>query len=309
MQRQSIIILIQPLSDPIARGNFKVAIDVKSGDEIGSLSDGFNKMAGEIQRLVLETAEKARMEGELKTAKLVQQTLFPNDHLKDGEIEIKGYYEPASECSGDWWYYKRIKNHTMFCIGDATGHGVPAALLTAAARSAASALEKFHGLPLHEMMEVFNHAIYNTAHGRVMMTLFLGLYDHESGTVDYCNASHEPPFLLPNKVILKKMDLQILHEVTGPRLGESVVSQYRSTKIKLSPGDKIVLYSDGVTELYNGAGSMWGERSLIKCLITCHNEKMNLAATMNEIAKQISTFREEYPLQDDVTYFMLTRAA
>ena len=266
-------------------------------------------MAGEIQRLLLETAEKTRMEGELKTARLVQETLFPKNHLKENEIEIKGYYEPASECSGDWWYYKKIKNQTMFCIGDATGHGVPAALLTAAARSAASTLEKFSGLPLHEMMEVFNRAIYNTAQGKVMMTMFLGLYDHETGVVDYCNASHEPPYFLPNKVSLKKTDLQILNEATGPRLGEGETSTYTSVKFQLTQGDKILLFTDGVTELLNKTGDMWGERALIKCLIACHNDKKNIVATMEEIASQISTFREEHPLQDDVTYFLLTRAA
>ena len=142
-----------------------------------------------------------------------------------------------------------------------------------------------------------------------MMTMFLGLYDHGTGVVTYCNASHEPPYLLPNKEDLKKKDLQILHDASGPRLGEGEDSVYVSAQAQLSKGDKIVLYTDGVTELQNKSGDMWGERALIKCLITCHNEKKDLVATMGEIAGQISTFRAKHPLQDDVTYFMLERSA
>ncbi len=293
----------------IAKGNFSVILEAGSKDEVGTLSNGFNVMTAEIQRLLIETAEKARMESELKTAQLVQQTLFPKEHHKEHGLEILGHYQPASECSGDWWYYKKINNKTMFCIGDATGHGVPAALLTAAARSAASAIEKFPTLSLSNMMDIFNTSIYNTAKGQVMMTMFLGLYDHDTGTVEYCNASHEPPFLLPNVANLTKNDFQLLHAANGPRLGESSDASYQSAEIKLSPGEKIVLYTDGVTEIRNQTGDMWGERALIRCLISCHNDKKNLAGIMVEIDNQLNTFRSTHPLEDDVTYFMLERAS
>jgi sigma-B regulation protein RsbU (phosphoserine phosphatase) len=292
----------------IAQGNFKVNLIVRGGDEVSALSNGFNKMAIEIERLLLETVEKSRMQEELKTAQLVQRTLFPVDHLKEYELEIKGFYEPAKECSGDWWYHKKIGDRTLLCIADATGHGVPAALLTASARSAASAIENFPKLTLNEMLSIFNRAIYNTAKGQVMMTMFLGLYDHATGILTYCNASHEPPYLLPNRVGLKKRDIQILHEASGPRLGESEDSKYSSSHVQLQMGDKIIFYTDGVTELKNKAGDMWGERALIKCLIACHNEKKDIVATMSELAGQIDSFRAKHPLQDDLTYFMLERS-
>ncbi len=293
----------------IAKGNFGVTVDIQSGDEIGSLSDGFNKMTGEIQRLMRETAEKTRMEGELQTAKLVQSTLFPEPYLRETDLEIKGVYQPASECSGDWWYHKRIGQKTLFCIGDATGHGVSAALLTASARSAASAIETFPHLSLHDMISVFNSAIYNTAKGQVMMTFFLGLYDHNSGIISYCNASHEPPLLVPHKENVAKGDLMILQEGCSSRLGQDPNSQFKSAEIKLNPGDKVFLYTDGVTELKNKDGGEWGERALIRCLIKCHNEGKNIVATVDEIAKKLHEFRDNQPLNDDVTYFIMKRTA
>lgn len=295
-------------TNEIARGNFNILVKVRGRDEIGALSNGFNIMTQEIQRLMKETAEKARMESELKTARLVQSTLFPHENFIENDIEIHGHYEPASECSGDWWHYYRTKNKTLFCIGDATGHGVPAALLTSAARSAASALETFPDLPLHDMMAVFNRAIYNTAQGQVLMTFFLGSYDHRTGEITYCNASHEPPFLVPEKSSLKKSDLNFLIDVTGPRLGERPDSQYQSAKIIMRPGDRLMLYTDGVTELQNKNGQTWGERAFLNCMIRCSNEKKDLPSTMNYIANELSTFRQDHHLHDDITYFMVTRA-
>jgi phosphoserine phosphatase RsbU/P len=293
----------------IAKGNFNVTVKADSTDEIGTLAKGFNTMTTEIRRLVQETAQKARMEGELQTARLVQSTLFPKEHWKDQNLEICGFYEPASECSGDWWYYEKIGNQTMFCIGDATGHGVPAALLTAAARSAASALEQFPDLPIEQMMAVFNRSVFNTARGQVLMTLFLGLYDHDTHQLRYCNASHEPPYVIPLKSDVKKKDLVLLNEVVGPRLGESSKATYEVATYDMNPGDRIVLYTDGVTDLKNKGGEMWGERSLIKLLLTASKNGMGVTQTVAQIHGELSDFRKEHPLHDDVTYFIVTRNA
>jgi sigma-B regulation protein RsbU (phosphoserine phosphatase) len=292
----------------LASGDFSTLIEPRGQDEVGMLMQGFNFMAREIQRLMKDTAEKARMEGELKTAKLVQSTLFPKDYHLEGQLEICGRYLPASECSGDWWFYERVGQKTLFCIGDATGHGVPAALLTAAARSAASALQTFPTLPLEEMMSIFNRSIYNTARGQVMMTLFLGSYDHETGVVTYTNASHDPPYLLPEKDDLKKKDLVLLNAVMGPRLGEANESRYETAQVQLQEGDRIMLYTDGVTELKDKDGKMWSERALVKCLIECSKEKKSLSDTMVRLGDELSTFRQGHALHDDVTYFMVTRS-
>lgn len=291
----------------ISKGNFDVTVPTGSTDEIGTLASGFNSMTGEIRRLVVETAQKARMEGELKTARLVQSTLFPAEHTVGTDLEICGRYEPASECSGDWWYYERIGEQTLFCIGDATGHGVPAALLTAAARSSASALEHFPDLPIEHMMSIFNRSVYNTARGQVLMTLFVGLYDHRTGQVKYCNASHEPPYVMPLKAEVKKKDLILLNDVIGPRLGESLDATYPVATYDLVPGDRIVLYTDGVTDLKNNEGAMWGERSLIKCLVNTSNAGKDLSQTVAQIQDELTIFRQEHPLHDDVTYFIVTR--
>ena len=122
----------------ISEGIFDINIKIKSKDEMGQLAQNFNVMASEIQRLLEETAEKSRMENELKTAKLVQNTLFPEGDFKNDDLEIVGHYEPASECGGDWWYHSHNNGKSYLWIGDATGHGAPAALVTPTQLSRAS---------------------------------------------------------------------------------------------------------------------------------------------------------------------------
>lgn len=292
----------------IGNGNFAVSVDIAGNDEVGALSIGFNSMAKEIERLMIETAEKVRMEGELKTAQIVQATLFPKDHLVERGLEIRGFYKPANECSGDWWYYTRMGHRTLICIGDATGHGVVAALITSAARSAASVIERFPDISLGEMMSLFNQAIYDTANGLVMMTFFLGIYDHQTGLLTYSRASHDPPFLLPNKEGLTKNDIRSLNHVNGPRLGQSRDGRYETAEIVLEVDDRIVLFTDGVTELTNETGKKWGERPFIKCLVDCSNKKMSLMETVGHIESELMSFRGDSVLTDDITYFIVSRS-
>lgn len=292
-------------TNKISQGDYNVSVNINSQDEIGNLANGFNKMASEIERLMIETAEKARMEGELKTAQTVQSTLFPNPQFSKGPVHIHGFYESASECGGDWWYYNQIGSKTFLWIGDATGHGVPAALVTSAARSAASILEEFPSLMPSQIMNLLNKAIYSASKGNVLMTFFLGVFSEDSKQFNYCCASHDPPFLLKSTgEKLKKKDLLLLMDVNGPRLGEEEKSTYEEACIQLEDGDQIVFYTDGVTELMNSDEKMWGERKFIANILKSYNENQSLAESITNLGQEIDSFKDGYPLQDDVTYVM-----
>ncbi|MCB0365891.1 MAG: SpoIIE family protein phosphatase [Bdellovibrionaceae bacterium] len=289
----------------VAQGDFDLEIEVESEDEVGGLTRGFNHMTQEIKRLLAETAEKARMETELATAKTVQATLFPEAQFHSGPVEIKGYYEPASECGGDWWYYNKVGSKTFLWIGDATGHGVPAALVTSAARSASRILEEMPELSLSKVLSLLNKAINGTSKGQVNMTFFLASFDEQTGKLEYCNASHDPPLVIPHKEDkISKADIKPLIGAKGPRLGESPDSEYSQEELQLNPGDRLVLYTDGVTELMNGDHQMWGERKFIRSLLASFNQGGSLDVAMADLSREILEHRQGAPLADDVTYFM-----
>ena len=289
----------------VSEGNFDIRVKVDSTDEVGSLADNFNIMAAEVSRLMEQTAEKARMESELQTAKTVQETLFPETRAKIGPLEIAGYYEPASECGGDWWHYCQVGNKIFLWIGDATGHGAPAALITSAAKSASTIIEKLNISPA-QALELLNRSIYDVSKGRIMMTFFLASFDLQTGELVYCNASHEAPFLMKKSDgPLKKKDLIPLNEVNNPRLGQSRESKYEETSIKLDAGDAVFFYTDGIPDIQNPGKEAWGEREFIKALIAANKDYPSVADSVDTFVGSFQAHRQGAPLIDDVTFFVV----
>lgn len=289
----------------VAEGDFNIRVDVRSNDEVGSLADNFNIMAAEVSRLLEQTAEKARMESELQTAKTVQDTLFPETRAKIGSLSIAGYYEPASECGGDWWHYCEMGKKIFLWIGDATGHGAPAALITSAAKSASTIIERLNISPA-KALELLNRSIYDVSKGRIMMTFFLASFDGETGELVYCNASHEAPFLIRNKEgELKKKDLELLNEVNNPRLGQARDSTYQQTSVTLNPGDSVFFYTDGIPDIQNPEKESWGERNFIKALLSASKDKPGVNATVERFSKSFLDHRQGAHLIDDVTFFVV----
>lgn len=290
----------------IASGKFDVRVRSTSTDEIGGLADGFNVMAAEVSRLMAETAEKARMENELETVKTVQETLFPPSEGNFGSLKIVGHFEPASECGGDWWNYSRIGDKIYLWIGDATGHGAPAALITSAARSAAAIIEGLDGMTPGRGLEIMNRAIHETSKGKINMTFFLASIDLKTGVLVYANASHDPPYLIhkPHDRPLSKRDLQPLMEVNGLRLGEKMGTKYEESTLTLEPGDTIIFYTDGVIDLQNSAGTSWGERTFLKLIVDASGSFQGLSEKMSFIRRNIAQYRGEAQLVDDITLFV-----
>jgi sigma-B regulation protein RsbU (phosphoserine phosphatase) len=289
----------------VAEGDFSFRVNINSNDEVGSLAESFNLMSEEVSRLLSETAEKARMESELQTARTVQETLFPPLNANFSNIiTLSGHYEPASECGGDWWHYTKVGNKILMCIGDATGHGAPAALITSAARSASSVMENFDLEPT-EIMRLLNRAIYDVSKGKVMMTFFLAVVDLNSLQMTYCNASHEFPFLIKNtnRPPLKK-DIIPLLDVTSPRLGQDRNTIYKHSTIKVDAGDLFLFYTDGIADIKNLKNESFGERNFIKVILECIKDYPSPSVTIDRLKHNIQSFRQGTILEDDVTFFV-----
>ncbi len=286
----------------VAEGDFNVHADVKSRDEIGQLATSFNVMAIEVSRLMGETADKARMESELATAKTVQETLFPESNSTLGEVEISGHYTPASECGGDWWYYFENGDYVYLWIADATGHGAPAALLTSAARAVASVIQGGPSRSPAQSLGIMNRAIWDCSKGGMMMTFFLACINKKTGLMIYSNASHEAPLLLKKSDQAPGRDDFIpLIDCNNPRLGEQMSLPFKEAKIQLDPGDRLVFYTDGVLDVKNLEKKAWGERRFLKALSASMHENTETAPALKQIMSSLWEYREATPLDDDVT--------
>lgn len=291
----------------MAKGQFNKKVIKRSDDEVGSLAESFNVMASEVSRLLDATADKARLENELATVQTVQETLFPEDNVNFGPVTISGHYEPATGCGGDWWSYSLIGDRVWVWIGDATGHGASAALITSAARAVSSVLEIMPDIVPSKAMQILNQAIYDTSKGKMMMTFFIGALDLTTGELSYANASHDPPFLIktPASGDVKRRDLIPLNDVNGLRLGEQRRAAFDEAKIQIGDAETVVFYTDGISEVKNSKGISLGERGFLKVIASSSRTGLEVSERVALMKASIADYREGNELPDDITFFMM----
>jgi sigma-B regulation protein RsbU (phosphoserine phosphatase) len=248
----------------VADGNFNIDPKISTRDEVGMLANAFAIMSKKIQELVVGEVRKAHVEEELKVAAAVQESLIPPPEYRDDQFEIIGSYQSASECGGDWWGFFRIKNKLCVMIADATGHGVPSALITASARSCFSVLAKlarekdYFQLNPGEMMSYTNRVVFDAAMTKIMMTFFIGVIDLDTSTITYANAGHNPPWLFRKNG--ERYQLKSLVP-KGTRVGEREESgAYEEMSAPIEIGDILFLYTDGLMENTNEAKEQYGKK-------------------------------------------------
>ncbi|MAZ49875.1 MAG: hypothetical protein CME65_15035 [Halobacteriovoraceae bacterium] len=291
-------------SQELSKANFSYRVKLSEADEVGVLGDSFNYMASEIQRYLKEMKEKSRMENELKTAQLVQQSFFPSNFIQGHNFKLEAYYQPAAECSGDWWGHLSTKDSEIFIILDVTGHGTAAALVTAMMHNTLTGINElgrenpsFRREP-STIMEFLNKSLCSI-NINLNATAFIIVFDGDE--MRYSNASHNPPLLFRPKESgdLGKQDIQPLNENIGSRLGENINSFYASTVLNWRSGDQIVLFTDGIIEAPNSAGKAYGNRRFLKNILSQFNRTQSISP--NDVVDDFKTFLDGTDADDDIT--------
>ena len=248
-------------ADQIARGDLDARVEVSSTDEIGLLGENFNFMADQIAILLQQTAEKAKIEQELEVAKAVQETLVPTDApVKKATLTFAGHYMPAAQTGGDWWTWAELSGgKILLVIGDVTGHGIPSAMITACAKSACDVARHVHSedITVTRLLEIMNHAIFESAQRRFVMTCFASIVDTKNRTITYANAGHNFPYLFRQGEGKGEFGSLMIR---GNRLGDDPDSKYEAKTTELAIGDVLVWYTDGIVECENEAGEEYGEK-------------------------------------------------
>lgn len=283
----------------LGKGNFSGFSVIKSRDEVGILSRTFVKMSSEIERLISETRVKARMEEELKTASLVQESLLPaNASFQLNKIQIAGSLKNSTECGGDWWFYFHQGDNLYLAIADATGHGTPAALITSAARAAFSIISESQ-MSLEEMMKMWDNVVASCSANRVYMTALLLQIDTMTGKGSVINASHEWPFHFSADAGLSQNHTLSLHP--GGSLGERSPTPRDRTHFQLNPGDRILLYTDGLFAIQNKAGQVFNERRFLRLLKESVGPEMDALEFLKTCEKIAADYNDDQALPDDIT--------
>jgi sigma-B regulation protein RsbU (phosphoserine phosphatase) len=293
------------LTDAVGGGDFSRRVKPRTHDEAGALADSFNMMAEKITVYMGEMKEKARLENELKVAQLVQKAFFPPSFVELSGVAIQSFAAPATECGGDWWGHVDFGDTVLIMIADATGHGVPAALLTATANACKEGLKALSELDPTlpqtpaRVMQYLNRTVCSSG-DQIQMTCFVASWHRPSRTLGYCNASHPPAlvFVAPAERQASKEDLRPLLEANGPRLGQQRDALYTQNYVELPDGARIVLYSDGLTEASDPAGQAWGQRRFMKALIESFTTQ---DGTPQYVVDEMLSHHQRATFDDDVT--------
>jgi sigma-B regulation protein RsbU (phosphoserine phosphatase) len=293
----------------VGRGNFgDVNVpSIDSGDEINVLSGAMKKMSHEIQHLLIETKDKGRMEAELKTARIVQERLLPSKAVYTfNEIEISGVSITSTECGGDWWHYFSKGNDLYIAIADATGHGTPAALITASARSIFSRLET-ENLSLPQMMKSWDVAVRSCSHGQVCMTGILLKIDSITGRGTLVAAGHEFPYICKPQAEGEPHDVDVLPLNLGEALGEGISDALEEQEFSLEPGGSLILYTDGLFSVEGDDGKQMSERRFAKAIATDFMTTRSAEEMTKSVVDIFEGHRAGKAIPDDVTVVSVRR--
>lgn len=238
--------------------------------------------------------KEQHIEDELAIARNIQQSLLPSEQtVKSSKtINIKGLQIPAKYVGGDLFDYYVRDNKLLFCIGDVSGKGVPAALLMAISHSLFRTISSHNERP-EIMMEALNNAISENNPDIMFITMFLGIMDLTTGTISYCNAGHNPP------IVIKNGRAEYLDTEPSLLLGVELSAKYTAHELTLAHGDTLFLYTDGLTEAENTEHETFGEKRALET--AAHFGTLTAEQQIEQMHQAVDQFVNNAEQSDDLT--------
>jgi predicted ester cyclase len=252
-----------------------------------------------LEVLAQETRQRERLEQELEVARRIQQASLPKEVPTLEEWQITPYYQPAREVGGDFYDFLDLADGRLgVVVGDATGKGVPAALMMASTRSTLRAVAQACESPGDALRRV-NDPLATDIPSNMFVTCFYAILDPKIGTLSYANAGHDLPYLWQGG------DCEELR-ARGMPLGLMPGMSYEEKEIVLDAGETALFYSDGLVEAHDREGEMFGFPRL-RALIAEHGEERSLGEFLLE---ELYTFvGEGWEQEDDITLLTLRRSS
>ena len=288
----------------ISKGNFDRRLEVTTEDEIGTLANAVNTMAGELKTYMTDltkiTAEKERISTELNVATNIQLSALPHDFLTErSEFEIYATMKAAKAVGGDFYdFYLVDEKHLIMTIADVSGKGVPAALFMMKGKTILKNLATMMKMPddLASVMTLANQQLCQDNDEMMFITVFLAMLDLETGRLIYVNGGHNPPMLYRGN----EKNFVWLNVEQNCVLGLMDEIDFVQQETQISHGDIIYLYTDGVTEAMNSAKKQYSESRLENCLNSIDHQS-NLSTLLEGVSKSLAEHVQDAEQSDDIT--------
>ena len=257
--------VLDAAAQTLAQGHLDAPLPQPRGrDEIAHLTASFGSMRDEllerIEELRVTTAERERIESELRIAASIQVSLvprtFPPYPLRH-DLELFALLEPAREVGGDFYdFFLLDDDHLCLAIADVSGKGMPAALMMAVGRSFLRSYARLGGTP-SQVLGRLNDELSSENDTSMFVTMFLAVVDLRNGHVRYASAGHNRPF-----VLRRDGHAEQLPHIRGIALGARAGMVFAEAELSLAGGDALFLYTDGVSEAMDAADKVFTEERI-----------------------------------------------
>lgn len=265
--------------------------------EVANVARAFANMAAELEA-------KQRRRDEMQAAATIQNSILPRPLAREGAlaaIDLHAEMHPAREIGGDFYdYFPLDGDRLAITVADVSGKGIPAALFMAVSRTVLRIGER--GEDMATDIEAANRLLATENAASMFVTVFHGVIDLASGVLRYCNAGHNPPYVLR----APKGDAAGARETlkaTGLPFGIDADMPYRIGETRLAPGDALFLFSDGITEAFNPAGEEFGTARLEAALDAARGK--DAAGLVADVLAATTGFAAGAEQSDDITALAL----
>lgn len=291
----------------IASGNLEDKLpEVNTRDEVEDLARAFARMRDSLRQyianLVEVTAGRQRIESELQMARRIQMDMLPHvfPTLPDRErYSLFGAMKPAREVGGDLYdFFVLGDGRLLVTIGDVSDKGFSAALFMSMTVTLVRTASQSHASPA-EILNLVNRELCRRNAACMFTTLFLGILDVVSGELAYADAGHNPPVVLSRSGAASL----ILPPIKCCPVGIDEQTRYQTWRLALARGDKLILYTDGITEAFDPRGQMYSMERLLA--LVGAGAGLDAEAMTHAIFRDVESFVQDAPQSDDMTLLVL----
>ncbi len=293
----------------IASGDFNAPLpEIKSQDEMFMLRESFGFMQTSltdyIEQLKETTSVKERIESELNIARDIQMSMVPKvfpPFPDRTDIDIYAFMQPAKEVGGDLYDFFIDDDKLYFAIGDVSGKGVPASLFMAMCRSIFRSIATSTGNPA-AIMSAMSNAMCDGNDTSMFVTLFIGVLDLKTLEMTYSNAGHNPPVLISSAGGAAFLDVE---HCSGVPVGLFADFEYKNASIVLAPDDKLVLYTDGLTEAENKEAELYSDERMMAVLSSKEVASMEVRDLLENMLADVEGHVTSAAQSDDLTIMVM----
>ena len=270
---------------------------INEQNEIGTLARSYTDLINHnnhyIENIREIEGEKERINAELDIATKIQASALPTEAIENNDFIVNGYSKPAKEVGGDFFDYYQIDDENLaIIIGDASGKGVPAAILAMITQVIIKQLLKQYRDP-SQVLYHLNNQLSEKNSESMFLTLWLGIYNKTTNELIFSNAGHNPP------IIKEKGRFEYMKIDSGLVLGIMEDFDYVCERTTLS--EEIIIYTDGITDANNEDNEMYGEERLINFF----NKIKSDGDPIKPLLDNISDFTQGAEQYDDMTLLYL----